>query len=124
MDIANLKKTLEASVRGMEQLTSHTPEKIETTARQLEKIGYSPMLIIPVENFIRYTKDDVIREMKKTTSLDESEMAALGFTDGSEHDARKAQQLSLLKYFFSLISRLRDDDPEAWNEVSELYQDD
>ena len=82
------------------------------------------MLIIPVENFIRYTKDDVIREMKKTTSLDESEMAALGFTDGSEHDARKAQQLSLLKYFFSLITRLRDDDPEAWNEVSELYQDD
>jgi tRNA/tmRNA/rRNA uracil-C5-methylase (TrmA/RlmC/RlmD family) len=124
MDNANLQQTLTAAIRDVERLPSHSPERIETTAHQLEKIGYSPMLIIPVESFIRFKKDDVIREMKKTASLDESEMAALGFTDGSEHDGRKIQQLSLLRYFFSLVSRLRNDDPDAWNEVSELYQDD
>ena len=124
MDNANLQQTLTAAIREVEQLPSHSPETIEATARQLEKIGYSPMLIIPVEDFIRFKKDDVIGEMKKTASLSGGEMAALGFTDEGEHRARKAEQLSLLKYFFSLVSRLRNDDPEAWNEVSELYQDD
>jgi hypothetical protein len=124
MDNASLQTTLEASIREVEHLPAHSPEKIESTARQLEKIGYSPVLIIPVENLLRFRRDDVIREMKRTASLDEGEMAALGFSGNADFEAKKAQQLSLLKYFFSLVSHLRNDDPEAWNEVSELYQDD
>lgn len=62
----------------------------------------------------------MIREMKRTARLDAREMAALRFTDDRNLAARNAQQLSLLKYVFSLVSRLRDDDPDAWNEISEL----
>jgi hypothetical protein len=124
MDNANLQQTLDASVRAVEQLPSHSPETIEATAQRLEKIGYSPMLIIPVENVARFAKDDMIREMQRTARLDQSDMAALGFTEDSDLDARKTQQLNLLRYHFALLSRLRSDDPEAWNEVSELYQDD
>ncbi|MFO7780423.1 MAG: hypothetical protein R6W94_02220 [Spirochaetia bacterium] len=124
MDSANLQQTLDASVRAVEQLPSYSPKTIEATAQRLEKIGYSPMLIMPVENVSRFTKDDMIREMKRTVSLDKSNMAALGFTEESHLDAKKAQQLNLLRYLFALLSRLRSDDPEAWNEVSELYQDD
>lgn len=124
MDNVSLQKTLEASVRAVQRLPSHGPDTIKATARRLEKIGYSPILIIPVQDFVRLTKGDLIQEMERTVSLDKGEMRALGFSDDADHDAKKAQQLSLLRYFFSLLSRLRDDDPEAWHEVSELYQDD
>ena len=77
-----------------------------------------------MQGFIRFTKDDLVREMQRTVNLDEEEMRAHGFTDSADLEARKAQQLSLLRYSFSLLSRLRDDEPEAWNEVTELYQDD
>lgn len=119
-----LQQTLEASLDAVQRLPSHSPETIEATARRLEKIGYSPMLIIPVEDVLRVTKDDMIREVKRTASLDPGDMAALGFTEDSDLDAKKAQQLSLLRYLFALLSRLRSDDPEAWDEVSELYQED
>ncbi len=124
MESANLQQTFDASARAVEQLPSHSPETIDATARRLEKIGYSPMLIMPVENVTRFTKDDMIREMKRTVNLDKGDMAALGFTEDSDLDAKKTQQLNLLRYLFALLSRLRSDDPEAWNEVSELYQDD
>ena len=41
-----------------------------------------------------------------------------------EPEVFKMNHLKLLYYFYELLTRLRQDDPAAWDEVNELYEDD
>jgi hypothetical protein len=124
MEEKELQQTLNSSVETVHNLPFHSRDIIESTAKRLEDYRYSPILLIPVDNFIRLTREELIDEMKRTVDLSEAEMRDLGFTDGADLTTKKDQQLNLLVHHFSLLSRLRNDEPEAWDEVEELYEDD
>ena len=124
MEESELHQTLAAAIETVQDLPSHSGDTIEKTAGRLEDYRYSPILLIPVDNFLRLTKEDLIAEMKRTVELSESEMRDRGFTNGADLTTKKDQQLNLLTHHFALLSRLRDDEPEAWDEVSELFEDD
>lgn len=121
---SELKQTFKSSIETVNSLPSHPRETIEKTAARLDDYEYSPTLLIPVEDFTRLTKEELIEEMKRTVDLSESDMREVGFTDGADLITKKDQQLNLLVHHFSLLSRLRNDEPEAWDEVTELYEDD
>ncbi len=84
-------------------------ETIEKTAHHLEKINYQPTLMAEPPDFLRITKDEL-----------------LSFIDNQlvDKEALTEQSLSLLLHHYRLLQRLRNDDPEAWDEVSEVTEED
>ena len=124
MEASEMQQTLEESIEAVRKFPSHSRDTIEKTARRLDDYRYSPILLIPVDNFTRLTKEELREEIQRTAELSESEMQDMGFAEGADFITKKDQQLNLLVHHFSLLSRLRNDEPEAWDEVSELFEDD
>jgi hypothetical protein len=100
----------------VQKLPENTSREIETAARELESYNYSPTLIFPLPGFIRFTKTDLKNEV---TRLFESET-----NETSDKTELIRKQINLLLYHYELLVRLRKGDPEAWDEITELYDDD
>ncbi|MFW5802888.1 MAG: hypothetical protein ACOCWJ_03125 [Verrucomicrobiota bacterium] len=86
-------------------------DQIEKTAHRLESITYQPMLIVEPPDFLRITK-------KRLLAFIDNLVANPGETELTE------QHLNLLLHHYQLLQRLRRDEPEAWNDISELMEED
>ncbi len=86
------------------------PSVIAETARVLRGMNYSPTLLLEVPGFLEFTKQNLLAELARTRSLPASEI--------------NQKQCELLVYHYELLQRLRRNDPEAWDVVNELFEDD
>lgn len=121
----NVKEFASEQIRLVEGLDDSTDkEAIESTSRELRTFHYSPMLLFPVENFENITREGIIREIKRIRDLTPKEMSRSGFDPGDDIDEKKKNAISLIVHHYKLLVRLRKDEPEAWDEVNELYEDD
>jgi len=94
---------------------------IEDTATRLEGFNYTPPVVIPVDQFLRCTTDQMLLEIDKIARLSEEERVNQS-SAGTEHDwERKLQHISILAFYYKELVALRNDVPEAWDEVDELY---
>jgi hypothetical protein len=84
------------------------PAEIESTAAELQAMNYQPILLNEVPDFFHLTKSSLIQLIVDLT----------GHPDLTE------QHLNLLLYHYTLLQRLRRNEPEAWGEVNELMEDD
>jgi len=103
----------------IKKLLSALPEdapdgKIHATAEVLEAMTFEPILLIPTPGFVRMKKADVRNELVRILES--------GTVDVS--DVTKSKHIELLLYYYDLLCRLRLDEPEAWDTVNELYEDD
>ena len=98
-------------------------EQIELTAQGLERHHYEPMMIMRTPGFIRWTKEDILREYDRITGLlpDDTELAMV--KDLSPQEVVE-KQLGMLLYHYRLLCRLRQGEAAAWDVVNELYEDD
>jgi hypothetical protein len=87
---------------------------IESTAHDLESLNYEPILFIKTPSFLRMKKSEFVEEVNRVLSLPTEEAS----------DAFKTGHIELMFYHFELLTRLRIQDPEAWDQVNELYVDD
>ena len=115
--------------RDIENLEAALPadpaqEVIDRTARELESYSYEPLLIIPVEGFTRLGKRDFISHCYDVLALSDHDVAELPVAYTQDPDRIRQDQLRLLISQYDLLVRLRRDEPEAWDEVHELYEDD
>jgi hypothetical protein len=85
-------------------------EQIEATARRLEAQNYSPMLLVEVPGFLRMRRQELIDTVEELIKTRREELTP--------------QHLSLLLYHYRRLQQLRRDDPEAWDVVNELMDDD
>ena len=96
-------------IKSLPETTSE--QQIEETAKRLEKITYQPMLMVEPPDFLRITKEKL-----------------LNFVDQLVQDQKcenlTEQHLNLLVHHYELLQRLRNDDPEAWDEISEIMEED
>lgn len=115
IDIENLESTLPAD---------SGPELIERTARELESLSYEPLLIIPVKDFLRIGKEEFLHQCRSVLALTDGELADLPVAYTQDPERIRQDQLRLLVSQYELLVRLRRDDPEAWDEIHELYEDD
>lgn len=97
---------------------------IQQTARRLESVHYAPILILPVEGFFDFSKTDALREIDRVTGLTEEELRAQGVEIHQTTQDIRLEQIRLLIYHFKLLTRLRQDDAAAWDEIDELYRED
>lgn len=97
----------------LEKINSLPPDvssaEIEDTVKELDAMNYQPMLLNDVPDFFHLTKERLSSFISKLTA------DAKDLTE---------QHLSLLFYHYALLQRLRRNEPEAWDEVNELMEDD
>lgn len=86
-------------------------EQIERTAQRLEGICYEPVLTREPPDYLRITKERLLSFVNELAN-------ASGEEEATEQD------LNLLLHQYQFLQRLRQDDPTAWDEISELWEDD
>lgn len=89
----------------------HDDKSIQSTANDLLGMKYTPTLIFETPGFHNMKKGDILSEIDRIESMDEK-------------TEQKITHLKLLIYHYKLLIRLRNNEPEAWDEVNELYEDD
>lgn len=105
--------TPEYTAQIQQQLQELPPDAAEATisetADRLAAMNWQPTLLADPPDFKTLTKDKLKAFIKQLTA--------------SSKDLTE-QHLSLLLYHYRLLQRLRNDEPEAWDEINELMEDD
>lgn len=101
-----------------------TDDAIEQTARDLEEMGYEPPVFLPVKGFLRFRVKDIHNELERIAALDPNEVAELKLAQEKSPEEVKKRDIDILTNQFLLLERLRAGEPEAWDEIHELYEDD
>ncbi len=118
--------------KRIEALPAHDQNAIDVAAKQLEMLHASFYTGTMDLNLKRMIKDDVLKTIDSLESMDVDAMRSSWMFE-PPFDSRdpegwlKQAKLIRITYLveqFELVSRLRDDDPEAWDEINELYFDD
>lgn len=82
---------------------------IEKAADQLKAMNWQPTLLVDYPDFITTTRSELTTFIEELTA---------------QQDDLTEQHLSLLVYHYKLLQHLRNDEPEAWDEINELMEDD
>ena len=82
--------------------------RVQTAAR-LRVLNWEPILLTDPSGFLEITREQLSAHIRQLTS---------------RHTDLTEQHLSLLLYHYRLLQRLRRDEPEAWDKVNELMEDD
>lgn len=98
--------------------------EVEQTARTLEGMNWVPEFLYHPPRFLRFTRSDLLAEAERTLGMDDEQIDVMipGNTLGPER--ARYTQVSLLIHHWVLLSGLRRGDPESWDRVNELYEDD
>lgn len=118
--------------KRIETLPAHDRNAIDIAAKQLEMLHASFYTGTMDLDLKRMTKDDVLKTIDSLESMDVDAMRSSWmfeppFDSQDPEGWLKQAKLIRITYLveqFELVSRLRDDDPEAWDEINELYFDD
>lgn len=94
---------------------------IEKTAVRLEKLNYSPPVMLPLSSFLRLTKYTLLEEIERILAMPDQEACALAPNEPKKCEDLRSQFISVEIFYYKLLIRLRQGDPEAWDEVDELY---
>ncbi len=127
LDIQALYRELAGEIS---RLPDHSPEEIESAAHHLEMLHYQNLLESVDKNFIRYRKEEVLKKLKEIAIADIANLKA-GSTvveewdnPGVTPDENRARRMRLICREYKKLCALRSNQPEAWDEINELYYDD
>jgi len=67
---------------------------------------------------------DIHNELERIVSLDPREVAEIKLAQETSPEELKKRDIDILTSQFLLLERLRAGEPEAWDEIHELYEDD
>ncbi len=118
-DFLNKVAVLQDDLRSVMDVPDATV--IEDTARRLEGLNYAPTVILPVGEFLRIKKIQLLENIENIIILSDEEVYELSPGDPRGYFDLKLQYISQLVYYFKQLVKLRRGNPEAWDEVDELY---
>ncbi len=121
----NFSETIEELIAGIEAVEDAAEEKrIEAAAADLERTHYEPLFLLPIDGFLRMRASEVLRYARRVVEMTEGEIADYHIRHMNSSNEVKEKQLRMLLRNYALLARLRADEPEAWDEIHELYEDD
>ncbi len=118
------KNTLALQDRIIRYPDIHTKEQIDTAAHALEGMNYRPMLLIDMPDFFYITSDGLLAELNRLVKMTSEEWSAAGCPAHVAHTDFRDKQIGLIFYHYALLYRLRSNEPDAWNEINLLCEDD
>ena len=107
-----------------EASSSWSAEQIEQTAADLERLGYDPLILIDVKGFVRYTAKEAKEAVDRILAMEDQRLSQLQTGTGRSAEDLKRTTIGIMVSQFRLLERLRAQEPEAWDEIHELYEDD
>lgn len=110
---------LQDEVRALNDVAD--AKTVEEVAIRLEELNYAPTVILPIDRFLRLRKLDLLSEIEKIIVLSDEEVYELSPGDPRCSIDCKLRYILALAYYFRQLVQLRKGDPEAWDEVDELY---
>ncbi len=99
-------------------------EIINNTAHELEMLNFSPILLIPAPRFLYLTKNELISEVERITDLADDALPEYDKSSINSPAEFRQKHIEMLYFNYELLTRLRAENPEAWDYVHELYEDD
>ncbi len=118
--------------KRISDLPDHDQKSIDIAAEQLRMLQASFNTGSMNINLITMTKNDLIELFRKIETLKLEEFRKTWMFEPPFNPAKpeewldhaKQVRIAYLTEQFELISRLRSDEPEAWDEINELFFDD
>jgi hypothetical protein len=99
-------------------------ETIEKTAADLERVGYDPLFLIDVKGFVRFTAAEAKAAIDRILAKDDARIEQIAAGGERTAEELKRTTIGILASQYELLERLRAEEPEAWDEIHELYEDD
>ena len=112
-------RDLQDEIRALDDIGD--PAVREETAARLEGFNYGPPVLLPVADFLRFSKEQLLQEIDTIVKLPESELPAHESEKEENSWEIKLQHISVLVFYFKELIPLRHGVPEAWDEIDELY---
>ena len=97
---------------------------INSTAEELEMLSFAPILLVDIPDFLYMKKADVISEIYHILCMPEAELPSYDRSAVKSAEEFRDKQVNLIYFYFELLTRLRASEPEAWDYIHELYEDD
>jgi len=98
------------------------PEKIRQTASVLKGMNYTPILLSDFDGFLSVSSAEFFPGLEQVINSPDVDASAL--PPGETQESFRHKKVSLLLYHYKLLNRLRRGEPEAWDEINELMEDD
>lgn len=98
------------------------PEKIRKTADVLKGMRYAPILLSDFDDFLSVDSARFFPELEKI--LNSPDLPEQELPSGLNQVEFREKKAGLLLYHYKLLNRLRRGEPEAWDEINELMEDD
>lgn len=114
-DIAALK----AEIENLDDVGDS--DLIEKTARRLEKLNYSPPIVLPLTRFFRLNRESLLEEVDKLLALPDAEACALAPDEPAKCQDLRKQFITVLLFYYKKLLLLRAGDADEWDEIDELY---
>lgn len=99
----------------------HNSETIEQVASRLESLNYAPSVITPVQDFLRFNREGLLKEVDRILELPDQEACALAPDNTKKCEDLRLQFIKVLIFYYDKLLLLRSGDVEEWDEVDELY---
>jgi len=94
---------------------------IDETANRLAGLNYSPPVITPLNIFLRLQNKQLLAEIDRILDMPEAQACALAADDSVKCDELRVQYITVLIFYYKKLLELRRGNPEAWDEIDELY---
>jgi len=127
-----LRSVYEGILTSIETLPSHSDGEIAAAARHLSMMAYQCPVDFTLKDFLFFTKADLGEELARIANLSPEELRRGPSQveewpdEPTENDVERnrIRRMEFLFREFSDLSRLRSNDPKAWDKINELYYDD
>ncbi|MDA3957819.1 hypothetical protein [Oceanispirochaeta sp.] len=111
---------LEKSLKDL--IISDDPDLIKKTADELKGLKYNPILLTDFDDFLSVDSSRFFPELGKI--LNSPEVSDEYLPQGETRESFREKKARILLYHYKLLNRLRRGEPEAWDEINELMEDD
>ncbi|WP_419174710.1 hypothetical protein [Desulfosediminicola sp.] len=110
---------LQDEVRALNDIAD--ARTVAEVAARLEALNYAPTVVLPLERFLRIRKLELLSEIEKIIVLSDEEVYEMSPGDPRCSIECKLRYIVALVYYFRQLVQLRKGNPDAWDEVDELY---
>ncbi|MDA3899236.1 MAG: hypothetical protein PF637_01820 [Spirochaetes bacterium] len=111
--------------KKIDDLSVVSDEKLcKATEKRLETCSYAPPFLIEIPEFITLDKKGAQKALQTIYEYPESVLKSYPITDNKTVDQVKNITMNAFYKEFALLQDLRNNVPEAWDQINELYEDD
>lgn len=127
-----LQSIYEKILADIETLPSHSDEEIAAAARHLSMMAYQCPVDFTLKDFLFSKKSDLEDELARIANLSPEELRRKpsqveewpDMPTEDDVERNRIRRMEFLFREFSDLTRLRSNDPKAWDKINELYYDD